>query len=403
MNSVIYWLWLQRVLGEGAFFKSLLAHFGTPEGVYRAAQAERKSSGLFSSKQLERAASVSLDDCTKIIYQCRAHGWQILPFDAPDYPEKLKNIYNPPCVLYIDGTLPPVDGLCTLAVVGTRKASGYALQVANLLCSGAASAGAVVISGGALGVDSAAHTGAITAGGKTICVLGCGLGAKYLYANRLLRESVRANGALVTEFPPYTQAARFTFPMRNRIISGLSDGVVVVEAGQKSGSLITARFAAEQGRDVYAVPSSIIDAQYSGTNQLLGDGAMLVTQPNDLISPYLQRYPYLQGHEVPDFQQMLARSGRRNANSDFSAESQKETAFENTQKSRSENAARAEKVQALSGDLQAVYAQLGSDYEHVDVISERCHLPSGRVLSALSILEIQELALSASGKRYKKL
>lgn len=399
----MYWLWLQRVLGEGAFFKTLLERYGTAQGVFQAGVRDLKSSGLLSSGQLERAASVSLDDCAKIIYQCRAHDWQILPYDAPAYPEKLRNIYNPPCVLYIDGQLPAIDRLCTLAVVGTRKASGYALKAANLLCSGAASAGAVIVSGGALGVDSAAHTGAITAGGQTVCVLGCGLGAKYLYANRSLRESVRANGALVTEFPPYTQAAKFTFPMRNRIISGLSDGIVVVEAGQKSGSLITARFAAEQGRDVFAVPSSIIDAQYSGTNQLLSDGAMLVTQPSDLISPYMQRYPYLQGHTVPDIQQMLAHDGRQNANSDFSAESKKETAFENTQTSREENAARAEKVQALRGELQTVYAQLSSTYEHVDAITQRCAMPSGRVLSALSILEIQGLAASASGKRYKKL
>lgn len=402
MDGVIYWLWLQRVLGEGAFIKSILDRFGSAEGVYHASPAARKSSGLFSSKQLERGASVSLDDCTKIVYECRAHGWQILPYDALAYPEKLKNIYNPPSVLYVDGTLPPLDRLCTLAVVGTRKASGYAVKAANLLCSGAASAGAVIISGGALGVDSAAHTGAITGGGKTVCVLGCGFGTRYLASNRQLRESVRANGALVTEFPPYTQAAKFTFPMRNRIISGLSDGVVVVEAGQKSGSLITARFASEQGRDVYAVPSSIIDAQYSGTNQLLSDGAMLVTQPDDLISPYRERYPYLQG-DVPDIQQMLARDDRQNANSDFSAVSQAETAFENTQQSRAENAARAEKAQALTGDLQTVYAQLRSAYEHVDAISERCALPSGRVLGALSILEIQGLASSASGKRYKKL
>lgn len=403
MNDDIYWLWLQKVLGEGAFFKDLIEMFGSAKDIYNAGLPELKMCPDISSKQLKRAETINIDDCTKTIYECKVNDWKIISYDNPQYPEKLKNIYNPPCVLFVDGDLPDLDSLCSVAVVGTRKASSYAVRATNMICQGVARAGAVTVSGGALGVDSAAHTGSILGGGKTVCVLGCGFGTNYLLSNEKLRQSIKSNGALVTEYQPFTPPTRYTFPMRNRIISGLSDGVLVVEAGIKSGSLITAKYASEQGRDVFAVPSSIVSAEYSGANKLLTDGAMIVTQPIDLISPYIEKYPYLNSENVPDIQQLLKNEKKKNANSSFDVNLKNEMSFENSDNEIEKGDERMKKISSLSKDLKDVYFNLTENYEYIDIISERCATPSNKVLSALSILEIQGLVSSASGKRYKKI
>lgn len=403
MNDDIYWIWLKKVLGEGAFFKDLIDTFGSAKAVYNAGMSELKMCPDISSKQLKRAETVNIDDCAKIIYDCKVNNWKIISYDNPIYPEKLKNIYNPPCVLFVDGELPNVDNLCSVAVVGTRKASSYAIRATNMICKGVAKAGALTISGGALGVDSAAHTGTILGGGKTICVLGCGFGTNYLSSNEKLRQSIKSNGALVTEYAPFVPPTKYTFPLRNRIISGLSDGVLVVEAGVKSGSLITAKYASEQGRDVFAVPSSIVSAEYSGTNKLLTDGAMIVTQPVDLVSPYFEKYPYLKSENIPDIQQMLKKEKRKNANSSYDTNLKNEMSFENSDNEIDKGNERMKKISFLSGDLKDVYFNLTENYEYIDIISDRCAMLSNKVLSALSILEIQGLVSSASGKRYKKI
>ena len=162
-----------------------------------------------------------------------------------------------------------------------------------------------MVSGGALGIDSTAHKGAMLAGGTTVAVLGCGLGTRYLMQNEPLRAEIRSHGALVTEFRPFTPAGKHTFPLRNRLISGMSEGLLVVEAGSHSGSLITARCALEQGRDVYAVPGSVLSTDFAGTNDLINDGAYVVTQPVQLLSGYAERY-HLDLNRVPSVQQLLA-------------------------------------------------------------------------------------------------
>ncbi len=208
-------------------------------------------------------------------------------------------------MLYVDGTVPDWNRQLTLGIVGTRQASAYAVQVCDIMAKGVAGAGAIVVSGGALGIDSTAHKGAMLAGGTTVAVLGCGLGTRYLMQNEPLRAEIRSHGALVTEFRPFTPAGRHTFPLRNRLISGMSEGLLVVEAGSHSGSLITARCALEQGRDVYAVPGSVLSTDFAGTNDLINDGAYVVTQPVQLLSGYAERY-HLDLNRVPSVQQLLA-------------------------------------------------------------------------------------------------
>ena len=190
-----------------------------------------------------------------------------------DYPVRLRNIFEPPSLLYVKGQLPVIDEEVAVAMVGTRKASPYGVEAAEKIAYGLSRQGAVVISGAAAGVDSASHRGALRAGGKTIAVLGNGLDVVYPAENEWLYRDIAASGALISEYPPGTAAESWHFPVRNRIISGLSLATVVVEAPEKSGALITANTALEQGRDVFAVPGPIDAPMSRGCNRLIADGA----------------------------------------------------------------------------------------------------------------------------------
>lgn len=398
-KNAVYWLWLQKALGEGARFKEIIEDFGSIKSLFEANILEWKMSPALVPKQISRLEKVRLDEAEKIIELCNRNGWQIIDHDDDRYPKRLKDISNPPAVLFVDGGLPDIDESVVLGMVGTRKASEYAVKVTELMSRGVAQSGAVVVSGGALGVDSAAHRGAIMCGGKTVAVLGCGFGTNYLMGNKSLRDAIRNNGALITEFPPHTPATRFTFPLRNRIISGISLGVLVVEASVKSGSLITANFALEQGRDVYAVPCSILEPQYAGTNKLIDDGAAVATKPADLLFPYAEEYG-IDLSKIRSIDQLMKETADKNANV-ISAEDEK-LSFEYLEEGRQKREKREKAAIGLSRNTRAVYEVLTDSFQHIDIITENCGLPASSVLSALTALEISDLAVSASGKRYKR-
>ena len=397
-ENAIYWLWLQRALGEGARFKEILEDFKGIKEFYNANILEWRMSPSLVPKQINKLEEVSLDDVQNIIYTCEQNHWQIIDYDDERYPKRLKEISNPPAVLFIDGDLPDMDNAVVISIVGTRRASEYAVKVTELLSRGIAECGAVVASGGALGVDSAAHRGAILCGGKTVAVLGCGFGTSYLMGNKSLRNSIKQNGALITEFPPFTGASKYTFPLRNRIISGISLGLLVVEAGIKSGSLITARFAVEQNKDIYAVPCSILSPEFAGTNKLIEDGATVVTKPADLLYPYAERF-HIDLSKVKSVDKLM------NENADISANFEEDKAdklsFENLENGRNEREKREKAALSLNGNAKIVYEALTESLQHIDVITEKCNLPVSSVMGALTALEIADLAVSASGKRYK--
>lgn len=396
-KDCFYWLWLQCALGAGAEFKDIIEYFGSVKAFYEAGETEWRMCPELLPKQVSKLIETKAEDVETIVGACKLNGWQIICYDSERYPERLREISNPPAVLYCDGELPDIDNSVTIGIVGTRKASDYAVKVADVMSRGVAGQGAVVVSGGALGVDTAAHRGAMLAGGKTVAVLGCGLGTNYLMENKPLREAVSKNGALVTEFPPFTKASRYTFPIRNRIISGLSLGVLVVEAGVKSGSLITANFALEQGRDVYAVPCSILESEFAGTNKLLDDGAALVTKPSDLIYPYAEEFG-LNHENVKSVKQILKESASPSANV---LVNKKSASFENIPSSRAQRNQRQQKAHGLTGANLEVYSALEDDFLHIDEIKARTTLDIGTVLTALTALEIGGLVQSAGGKRYK--
>lgn len=397
-DNAVYWLWLQRALGEGARFKEILEDFKSIDAFYNSNILEWRMSSALVPKQINKLESTKLEEVQKIIYTCNQNNWQIIDFDDERYPARLKEIPNPPAVLFADGELPDIDHCAVIGIVGTRKASEYAVKVTELLSRGIAQSGAVVVSGGALGVDSAAHRGAIMCGGKTVAVLGCGFGTNYLMGNKSLRASIKKNGVLLTEFPPFTGATKFTFPLRNRIISGLSLGILVTEAGVKSGSLITANYAAEQNRDIYAVPCSLLSPEYAGTNKLIDDGACVVTKPADLLFPYAERYN-IDLSAVKTIDRLMCEAADKNAN--IKNMDNEKLSFENLENGRRKREIKDKNMLELSGDTLKVYEVLTESLQHIDAITEKSGLSASAVLGALTALEIADLAESASGKRYK--
>lgn len=397
-ENLRYWLWLQKALGEGAYIKNILEDFSSVKALYDANIIEWKMSPNLTQKQINKLETTDINSVDEIIYSCKNNNWQIIDYEDEKYPQRLREIYNPPCVLYVDGEMPDVDCLVTIGVVGTRKASEYAVKATHLMSRGITECGAVVVSGGALGVDTYAHKGALAAGGKTIAVLGCGLGTSYLNENKQLRDEIKKSGALVTAYPPFTRASRTTFPMRNRIISGLSLGVLVVEAGVKSGSLITANFAVEQGRDVFAIPASVLSEDFAGTNKLIDDGAMVATNPAHIISVYAKRFDTVDLSKARTMAQLMADDKDKSANV---KPREDKFSFENLEKGRAKRLERESKARSLNSRLKAVYNALTEQFTHIDNIIEKTGLTAAEVSSALIQLEVLDLAQSATGKRFK--
>ncbi len=376
-----YWVWLSLALGPSTRNDAILYAFSDPEKLYHASEKDKMLSGVFTKRQLEKLEEVKLTDAEKIVETCKKYGWQIVTPDERIYPAGLRKLNDMPVVLYVDGDISCLRGKVIIAVVGTRKPCSESIAIARKISTDLSKAGSVVVSGGALGIDSAAHEGALEAGGKTVCVLGCGLGSDYLRDNEALRRKVSRNGALVTEYPPMASASRHTFPARNRIISGISHGVLVVEAGEKSGSLITAKRAAEQSRDVFAIPGSILSTAYNGANALIRDGAKAVSGARDILASYAVMYP-----------------DRLN----LAAITDEPIKVEQSEKKK--KAAQPVKKQSTSGldpDCEAVYNLFGEDTLHPDDICAMSGLSLSRVITALMNLQIIGYLESDGGKNYR--
>ncbi|NVM23543.1 MAG: DNA-protecting protein DprA [Desulfobacterales bacterium] len=283
MESLIHWLALKTVPGVGnRMFLHLVMHFGGPEKVFDASTDELlKVEGVKSGMASLIAGYEVPKKVEEDLALVRNNGLRIVTFSDPDYPGLLRHIPDPPPLLYVCGRLRP-DSL-NIAIVGSRNATSYGRTVTERLSGDLARRGFTVISGMARGIDSAAHTGALAANGKTVAVLGCGLGTIYPAENKGLFHRIAESGAVISEFPFLTPPEPHNFPVRNRIISGLALGTVIVEATNKSGSLITARLAAEQGREVFAVPGSVSSFKSMGTHRLIKQGAKLVENVNDII------------------------------------------------------------------------------------------------------------------------
>ena len=388
MSALKYWLWLTELPGlTNQTRLAQLRHFPTPEDVYYADPEEVLLTEGITREQAKLLEDKDCSNADRILADCQRLDADILTIQDAGYPNRLRNIYDPPCLLYVRGRLPAFDDEASIAVVGTRDCTPYGISSAEKLGYGLAAGGAVVVSGLARGVDSAALRGALRAGGTVTAVLGNGLDVVYPPENRYLYEDVAAAGALVSEYPPGTSPEARHFPVRNRIMSGLCVATLVVEAPARSGALITAGTALEQGRDVFAVPGPIDAPASVGCNRLIRDGAGLVTDAWDILGEYEPRFP-----------DKLRREGAKETPAVLGYQARQKTEPKPVPPSVSIS----RNDYSLTDDQIRLLRALTEEPMLVDDLIELTEIPTRRVLSALTVLEIEHLVTQHSGKRYAR-
>ena len=388
-----YWLWLCGCKGIGPRMAlNVLNFFGSPEKAYFADDKEYTLIPELTKVQVQGLMQKDLREAEKILDDCARLGIHLLTYQDAAYPERLRNIPDPPMVLYYKGTIPNVDDTPTIAMVGSRNATPYGLLQAKKFGYQLSSGGAIVVSGMARGIDTLSLEGALTAGAPVIGVLGCGIDRIYPPENGGLYRDVIAHGCLMSEYAPGTPPDGRNFPVRNRIMSGLATGVLVVEAGPKSGSLITASRALEQGRDVFAIPSNLGVEVGEGNNQLLREGAMLVTSGQDILKEYVHQFPERISLRTGGDNLTLAQKVAGLNHSD------KKSVDKESNRSYIDLEA---KKDELSADEWAIASQLSAKGVHVDELIEGSQLSAAQALSALTLLELKGIAVRMPGRRYQ--
>ena len=402
---LLHWIWLATRPSLNDRDKlALLQHFRDPEDLFYAGEDAFSDVDGLTEEGFEALQDKNLKQAYAILNECTALDIRICTYSDAAYPGRLKNIADPPLVLYCKGRLPELDSTPVIAAVGTRKCTPYGVNTARRLGGQIAKCGGIVVSGMAAGIDAAALTGALGAGGTVVGVLGCGVDVVYPRSNRSLFADTERFGCLLSEFPPGTPPMKWNFPKRNRVISGLSNGVLVVEAPQRSGALITARQAAEQGRDVFVVPGNVDMESCVGSNALLRDGAVAVSKGWDIISEYASLYPEKIRRCDMDTMTAPEKSAPKVAQTprypkkarDFDRKKEKITIDNGSGPSYSDI------HDALRGltDREREIAQLiGHDEPLVDEVIARAGLPAGLVLSTLTMLEIKGVIRRLPGKR----
>ncbi len=372
MKNLQDWLALYFAPGIGsAACRRLIDHFGDPARVFTAGRRELMLVPGLRRKTMESLVKADrnylYDSAAGELEKSRREHIKILTLDCPAYPEYLRNIYNPPPLLYIKGDPELLHGP-GLGVVGSRAATSYGRRIANKLSFDLARQGFTIVSGLALGIDEQAHRGALAAGGKTIAVLGCGLDIVYPQANNKLFQKIAEAGALVSEYPLGTKPEGYRFPPRNRIISGLALGVLVVEATIRSGSLITAKHAIEQGREVFAIPGRIDSVKSAGTHSLLQQGAKLVHSMSDIVE------------ELPAIHE------QNNA----------------TPRQRNDEKKLPNPLDSLELQEKKIYSVLEAYPKDIDGIVRESGLTAQKVCEGLLLLELKGLIEALPGKSYQK-
>lgn len=356
MSDLAYWVGFNKVRGIGPLrLRALLDTYGSIDRAWRASAEQLRSVGLDSRSVSNLIKTRSEIDLDQEMRRIEAIGVHVLTWDSPDYPPLLLETHAPPPVLYVKGELRDQDAWA-VAVVGTRRASTYGREVTRRLAGSLARNGITVVSGMARGIDGVAHRAALEAGGRTIAVFGCGIDHIYPAEHRKLAEQIASHGALVSDYPLGTPPEGRNFPPRNRIISGLSLGVLVTNAGKTSGALITADFAAEQGRDVFAVPGSILTQGSVGPNQLIQDGAKLVVRAEDIL-------------EELNLAMVAEQREARQALPEDETEA-------------------------------ALLKRLSTDPTHVDELQQETDLPISQVTSTLAMMELKGIVRQVGGMKY---
>lgn len=361
MDDLVWWLRLNRLNISVRRQQALLRYFQSPQAIFNApaeavaAATERDATVAAKIEQVRREYDVEAD-----LRELERQGFQVLSLYDPSYPAMLKTIEDPPPVLFVRGALQPSDNQA-VAVVGSRRSSAYGRLVAEDLGRQLVSYGLTVVSGLAQGIDTAAHQGALRAGGRTLAVLGCGLDVCYPRENQALAEAIAKQGAVLSEFPLGTPPEAWHFPARNRVISGLSRAVVVVEAPLNSGALITADFALEQGREVLAVPGNVNNSRHAGCHRLIKEGARLAEEARDVVEALGLSLP-LGPSIAPEISSPLS----------------------------------------LDPSEQRVLQVLGTQQKHIDQICREATLPPAQVNSTLVLLELKGLVRRFPGNLFMR-
>ena len=402
MSGLKYWLWLTTRQGlDARSVLTVLDYFVTPERAYYADREEydqlpippRARIGLYSKE---------LDTADRILGDCQRLSLRIMTLRDGDYPERLRQISAPPAVLYIRGKLFDFDEEPAIAVVGSRKPSQYGEMAAAKLGLELAAGGVLVLSGIAEGLDTCALKGALKAGGPVVSVLGGGIDVPYPAVNRYLYEDVAAAGALISEYPPGTEHKGFHFPRRNRILSGLSLGVLAVECRLHSGTMSTVRHAMDQDRDIFAIPGAINAPMSEGTNWLIQQGAKLVTRGEDILEEYRDRFPGRLGRREPlspqAEQQRLEDMGRE----ETALPVKQETPVQE-ERPPLERVTRAEQAGRFTDDQLAILRALGEESRSAEELVEQTGIPARRILSALTMLQVERAVEEGAGRRFSTL
>ena len=401
MDKRVYWVHLQQCAGYAAELKGFIEKYKTAENFYKLGAEEWKKCGI---KGIARRASKNLNDkdineSQKIVDFCDEHSIYIITPEDKRYPGNLLNIKDFPCVLYVRGNAECLNKGLRIAVIGSRDPTIYGERSATKIVQQLSKEKITIVSGGAIGIDSVAHKTAIFNDCDTILVMGCGHGTNYLPENARLRKAVSRKGALVTEYPPYTAVERFTFPQRNRIISGMSEGVVIIEAAEKSGTFSTARHAVKQNRDVFVLPGDIHSDAFAGSNKLIAEnGAKAVFSASNILKTY--------GYEVSDdkigsvsdepFENIdvkmpKEKKKKNNKKSDASRDDEKIT-------SKIENNVNFD-VESVSKNAQIVYNIMSDGVCLLDDITRKSALEVRKVLTALVELQmVQAIEMTAPNK-----
>lgn len=399
---LLYWLWLSRKTEvKDGVKKSLLQHFGHPEDLFYAEKEKIQQADIqgLTENVLEALCDKDLSQAEECLAQCARLDIKILTMEDKAYPNRLREIFDPPVVLYYKGTIPNWDEVPVVAVVGTRRSSLYGNQTAGRFGREIAQSGGLLVSGLADGIDGCAMAGALDAGYPVVGVLGCGVDIIYPKRNRELFAQTERLGCILSEFIPGTPPLKQNFPRRNRIISGLSCGVVVVEAPERSGALSTARQALSQNRDVFAVPGNVDLPTFAGSNRLLKEGAGSVTCGWDILSEYLPLFPdKIRRAEAPrrigDFPAPAPAPSQR-----------KQVKTPQIPKKDIDNPAatpyidRKTPLPALSEEEKRIVSALGSTEKRVDDLIAETGIPSGTLLRSLTMLELKQVILRLPGNR----
>ncbi len=379
-NNLLYWVWLTDICGVyGSDINALLEQFDTVEEIYEATDY----SDILNVKPstLKKLRDKSLKSAEKIKENCAKIGAEIITFDDARFPDSLRTIQNPPYVLYMRGEIMNWDRILGIGVVGTRHCSDYGHKVVDYIVKDLALCGATIISGMASGIDGLSARAALGSGNKTVAVLGTAIDNPYPWENRGLMQKIMENGTVISEYPPGAKTKPISFPWRNRIISGLSKGVLVIEAPEKSGALITANYALEQGKDIFAVPGNIFKKESIGTNNLLSAGAKAVGSAKDILSEYVYEIERLNIKKPTTVSKIFARPEKIDNEIKLSIEDKR--------------------FSGLTESDKIIISLLIEENMHIDDIARKSGIPASELTTKLAMLEFSGHIQKIPGNNYK--